>query len=169
RSPHSSTRATCCGWIHARASTWSGRSRGGPRGPGPGPGPRPRSHPPEFAVPHGLRIHYPRLLYRDYRLPQECAPMTGARPMRRPFPGRAATLVLGLAVFASASAAQEPYRQPPQVIMDILDAAPLPGVSVSPDREWLLLQDRSSMPTIADMAEPILRIAGTRINPARNL
>lgn len=94
--------------------------------------------------------------------------MTGARPMRRPFPGRAATIALGLAVFASASAAQEPYRQPPQVIVDILDAPPLPGVSVSPDREWLLLQDRSSMPTIADMAEPILRIAGTRINPARN-
>src|SRR5690606_24582682 len=52
--------------------------------------------------------------------------------------------------------------------VDILDAPPLPGVSVSPDRGWLLLEERSSMPTIADLAEPILRIAGTRINPARN-
>ncbi|HEU5209895.1 MAG TPA: prolyl oligopeptidase family serine peptidase [Longimicrobiales bacterium] len=95
--------------------------------------------------------------------------MTGARPRRRPFNGRrAASIALGLAVLASAASAQEPYRQPPQVIVDILDAPPLPGVSVSPDREWLLLQERSSMPTIEDMAEPILRIAGTRINPARN-
>ncbi|MGH7445496.1 MAG: TolB family protein, partial [Longimicrobiales bacterium] len=58
-------------------------------------------------------------------------------------------------------------RQPPQEIVDILDAPTLPRVSVSPDRESLLLSERSSMPTIAELAEPILRIAGTRINPAR--
>src|SRR5690606_16566414 len=81
---------------------------------------------------------------------------------------RAASVLAGLAVLATSAAAQEPYRQPPQVIVDILDAPALPAVTVSPDRGWLLLQDRSSMPTIADMAEPILRIAGTRINPARN-
>src|SRR5690606_38800309 len=80
---------------------------------------------------------------------------------------RAASVLAGLAVLATSAAAQEPYRQPPQVIVDILEAPSLPSVSVSPDRGWLLLQDRSSMPTIADMAEPILRIAGTRINPAR--
>jgi dipeptidyl aminopeptidase/acylaminoacyl peptidase len=94
--------------------------------------------------------------------------MAGARPLRRPLTGRVASVFLGLAVLASAAGAQEPYRQPPQVVVDILDAPPLPGVSVSPDRGWLLLEERSSMPTIADLAEPILRIAGTRINPARN-
>lgn len=98
--------------------------------------------------------------------------MTGARRMRRAFTGcSAASIALGLTVLAALVAsdvtAQEPYKLPPQSIVDILEAPPLPSVSVSPDRGWLLLQERSSMPTIADMAEPILRIAGTRINPAR--
>ncbi|MGH7444127.1 MAG: TolB family protein, partial [Longimicrobiales bacterium] len=79
----------------------------------------------------------------------------------------AASVLMGLLATASHAAAQEPYRQPPQEIVDILDAPTLPRVSVSPDRESLLLSERSSMPTIAEMAEPILRIAGTRINPAR--
>ncbi len=80
----------------------------------------------------------------------------------------AAWTLIGLAVSVVQLAAQEPYRTPPQAIVDILDAPPLPVVSVSPDRSWLLLADRSSMPSIADLAEPILRLAGTRINPARN-
>ena len=79
--------------------------------------------------------------------------------------GSAMALIL---VMAAGAAAQEPYRQPPQDIVQILEAPPLPGVSVSPDREWLLLMDRSSMPGIDELAEPILRIGGTRINPARN-
>src|SRR5438093_280971 len=33
-------------------------------------------------------------------------------------------------------AAQTPYRTPPQVIVDILDAPPLPTASTSPDRQW---------------------------------
>ena len=80
----------------------------------------------------------------------------------------AAALLAGLVLSTTPLAAQEPYRLPPQGIVDILDAPPLPGVSVSPDREWLLLSERTSMPTIAQLAEPILRIAGTRINPATN-
>ena len=61
--------------------------------------------------------------------------------------------------------AQEPYKTPPQVIVDILDAPPLPAASASPDRALLLLLEQRSMPTIAELAQPILRIAGTRINP----
>src|SRR5436309_11440426 len=66
---------------------------------------------------------------------------------------------------ATRLAAQTPYRTPPQVIVDILDAPPLPTASVSPDRQWLLLLEQRSMPTIAELAQPILRIAGSRINP----
>ncbi|HEV8264367.1 MAG TPA: prolyl oligopeptidase family serine peptidase [Gemmatimonadales bacterium] len=65
----------------------------------------------------------------------------------------------------SGLAAQQPYKVPPQVIVDILDTPPLPGASVSPDRQWLLLLEQRSMPAIAELAQPILRIAGTRINP----
>ena len=75
---------------------------------------------------------------------------------------------LTLTILALPAQSQEPYREPPQAVVDILDAPALPNVSVSPDREWLLFLDRTSMPSIAELAEPILRIAGTRINPANN-
>ena len=79
--------------------------------------------------------------------------------MRRPFAFSLAC------VLCTSLAAQEPYKVPPQVVVDILDAPPLPTASVSPDRQWLLLLEQRSMPTIAELAQPILRIAGSRINP----
>lgn len=60
------------------------------------------------------------------------------------------------------------YLTPPKVIVDILDAAPAPTVIFSPDHRLVALLDRHSMPTIAELAEPIHRIAGTRINPKTN-
>ncbi len=72
------------------------------------------------------------------------------------------------AVLAGRLSAQEPYRLPPQVVVDILDAPPPPATFVSPDRGWLLLADRAAMPTIADLSQPMLRLAGSRINPATN-
>ena len=70
-----------------------------------------------------------------------------------------------LALLSSALSAQTPYRTPPQVIVDVLDAPPLPAASISPDRQWLLLLKQRSMPTIAELAQPMLRLAGSRINP----
>ena len=60
------------------------------------------------------------------------------------------------------------YQRPPQAITDILDAQPTPGVSLSPTREYLLLIERSSYPPIEDVAAPMLRLAGLRINPDTN-
>ncbi len=60
------------------------------------------------------------------------------------------------------------YLTPPKVVVDILDAPPTPTVIVSPDHRLVALLNRRSMPTIADLAEPIHRIAGTRINPKTN-
>src|SRR5688572_32590707 len=60
------------------------------------------------------------------------------------------------------------YLMPPKVIADIMDAEPLPGVSVSPDRATLLLTHRRSMPTLAEVAAPILRLGGSRISPLSN-
>ena len=74
--------------------------------------------------------------------------------------------LLCLALLSStALSAQTPYRTPPQVIVDILDAPPLPSASISPDRQWLVLLEQRSMPTIAELAAPMLRLAGDRINP----
>lgn len=62
----------------------------------------------------------------------------------------------------------EPYKIPPKMIVDILDSPPLPDVSFSPDRNWLLLIESESMPRISDLAQPTLGLAGVRINPKNN-
>ncbi len=60
------------------------------------------------------------------------------------------------------------YQQAPQPIHDILSAAPTPLVLVSPKSDYLLVADRLQYPPIADLAQPMLRLAGLRINPATN-
>ena len=73
-----------------------------------------------------------------------------------------------MAIAAPTLAAQAGYKLPPQEIIDILDAPQAPGVEVSPDGNWLVLSHRRSMPSLADMSQPVLRIGGRRINPATN-
>ncbi len=57
------------------------------------------------------------------------------------------------------------YRRPPEDILQILDAEPLPSVSISPDRRFLLLVDRTIYPPVAELAAPLLKLAGLRVNP----
>ena len=66
------------------------------------------------------------------------------------------------------SAATTGYLQPPKVIVDILDAHPTPNVMLGPQRQVIAIMDRRSMPTVAELAEPIYRVAGARINPKTN-
>jgi dipeptidyl aminopeptidase/acylaminoacyl peptidase len=61
--------------------------------------------------------------------------------------------------------AQTPYQQPPAPIAQMLDAAPVPAVEPSPDGRWLLILDRPALPSIEEVAAPVLRLAGDRINP----
>jgi dipeptidyl aminopeptidase/acylaminoacyl peptidase len=68
----------------------------------------------------------------------------------------------------SARTAASGYLTPPQAIVDILDAAPLPTVVVSPRHDVMLLLPRRSMPSIAEVSQPMLRLAGIRINPRTN-
>lgn len=63
---------------------------------------------------------------------------------------------------------QTGYQRPAKAITDILDALQSPGVSISPTRDRMLLLDTASYPTIAELAEPMLRLAGMRINPNTN-
>ncbi|HEY0304365.1 MAG TPA: prolyl oligopeptidase family serine peptidase [Longimicrobiales bacterium] len=78
--------------------------------------------------------------------------------------GRGLLTLLFLAT-AGPLVAQDGYLKPPQVVVDILDAPSFPAVSLSPDRTRMLIIERASMPTIADLAQPMLRLAGSRINP----
>ncbi len=81
-------------------------------------------------------------------------------------------IVLGLyfllAAQAPAPAPAAGYLTPPKAITDIMDAEPLPGVSISPDRKFMVLAHRRSMPTIAEVAAPFYRLGGSRINPRTN-
>ena len=60
------------------------------------------------------------------------------------------------------------YQKAPQPISDILNARPTPLVQLSPDGKWLLAADRLANPPVSDLAQPMLRLAGLRINPATN-
>lgn len=57
------------------------------------------------------------------------------------------------------------YRSPPQPLADIVDRPLTPRVLLSPDREWMLLLERQSLPSIAELAEPELRLGGLRFSP----
>jgi|CZKD01.1.fsa_nt_gi dipeptidyl aminopeptidase/acylaminoacyl peptidase len=64
------------------------------------------------------------------------------------------------------------YQKPPQAIVDLVDTRPTPNVEVSPKdssgTQWLLIESYSGLPTVADLAQPELRLAGLRFNPRTN-
>ncbi len=63
------------------------------------------------------------------------------------------------------SLAQVSYQKPPPAVLDVLNAPVTPGVSISPARDRLLLVDRERYPSISELAQPMLGLAGIRFNP----
>ena len=80
------------------------------------------------------------------------------------------TLVIICCLFGTVMQGQDqlPYQMPPANIADLADAAPTPGVSISPDHQWIVLLQYPSYPPIAEVSQPELRIGGLRINPRNN-
>ncbi len=64
--------------------------------------------------------------------------------------------------------AQGSYKKPPKEIMDVLSSAATPSVSVSPVRDRMALLEPLRYPPISELAQPMLRLAGLRINPNTN-
>lgn len=64
--------------------------------------------------------------------------------------------------------AQEGYRTPPAPITQIIDSEPTPVIVPSRDRKLIALMGRENLPSIAAVSEPILRLAGYRLNPRTN-
>lgn len=84
---------------------------------------------------------------------------------------RIVTLLLALALVLGSSPeffAQGSYKKPPQEILDVLNAPATPTVSISPARDKIALLTPLRYPPIADLAQPMLRLAGTRVNPHTN-
>ena len=80
---------------------------------------------------------------------------------------RAAVLIL-IAALATSAVAQQGYKKPPKEVLDILSAPVTPTASISPARDTILLATGLRYPPLADLAQPMLRLAGLRINPATN-
>ena len=73
--------------------------------------------------------------------------------------------LLALVLLALAAFAQEGYRMPPPEIAALADAPLTPAPIVSPDGRWILLAEAPPLLTIADLAQPELKLAGLRFNP----
>ncbi|MEO0456117.1 MAG: prolyl oligopeptidase family serine peptidase [Cyanobacteria bacterium P01_A01_bin.114] len=61
--------------------------------------------------------------------------------------------------------AQVTWQNPPEPIASMLDTERLPAVSISPDNRWIVELERPSLPPIAQLSEPVVAIAGIKINP----
>src|SRR5215510_1417259 len=79
---------------------------------------------------------------------------------------RSASIILALFICASFCFAQQGYKKPPKEVLDILNAPVTPIASISPTRDNLILATGLRYPPLADLAQPMLRLAGRRINPA---
>jgi dipeptidyl aminopeptidase/acylaminoacyl peptidase len=77
-----------------------------------------------------------------------------------------ASFLLLTAVLAGFAA--ETYQKPPKVVLDALNAPATPTLSISPTRTHALQARAVRNPPIAELSQPMLRLAGQRINPRTN-
>lgn len=73
-----------------------------------------------------------------------------------------------LTISVSAIFAQSTYQKPPKAIEDILNAPSTPATSVSPAKDKIALLEPLRYPPISELSQPMLRLAGVRINPNTN-
>ena len=81
-----------------------------------------------------------------------------------------AALLSAPALIAQVPTASDPpkYVLPPKPIVDVFDAELLPGTISNPNHQSILLTKARAYPTIAEMSQPMLRLAGARINAKTN-
>ena len=92
----------------------------------------------------------------------------GRFQVRRMVRAALALLLLGPALAGLHAQEAVTYRKPSPALAAIVDAPVSPLAELGPDRRELLLLEQSAAPSIADLAQPELRLAGLRINPATN-
>ncbi|MGH9866090.1 MAG: S9 family peptidase, partial [Candidatus Acidiferrales bacterium] len=77
-------------------------------------------------------------------------------------------LVLAVFAFAPSLLAQSTYQKPPKEILDVLFAPAPPVAFASPQGDEILVAEPVRYPPISELARPMLRIAGVRIDPANS-
>src|SRR5262245_17701331 len=96
----------------------------------------------------------------------KCAILFSEVPMRKTNFVFAAMLLIVVTSIHFAQTGNAPrYQLPPKEVVDAFDAPPLPAAILSPTKQVLALTYRRPYPTIAEMSQPILRLAGARVNP----
>lgn len=76
--------------------------------------------------------------------------------------------VLSAGSFSGLVFGQGSYKAPPKAITDVLNAPAIPATSISPTRDKIALLVPLRYPPISELAQPMLRLAGLRINPNTN-
>src|SRR5207237_655357 len=62
----------------------------------------------------------------------------------------------------------ERYRKPPKTVLDVLNSQTTPTLTINSARTFAMQGQPVRYPPIAELAQPMLRIAGMRINPKTN-
>jgi dipeptidyl aminopeptidase/acylaminoacyl peptidase len=88
--------------------------------------------------------------------PRNQYPLALLRRLIKPF---------ALLLLAAIASAQTAYQKPPKEVEEVLNAPVTPVGSVSPTRDYMLLATGIRYPSISELAQPMLRLAGLRINP----
>ena len=86
--------------------------------------------------------------------------------MKRPLNQLLGLVVSLVSVSVTPAMAQATWQQPPEPIASMLDTPWYPGVSISPNHQWLVRLHRPSLTPLAELAQPRLQLAGLQINPA---
>ncbi len=79
-----------------------------------------------------------------------------------------ALLAAAVTLAACSLFSQQKYEKPPKEIDDVMTAPMTPNVSISPTGDYMMLEQGVRYPSIAELSEPMLRLAGLRINPRTN-
>ncbi len=74
-------------------------------------------------------------------------------------------VIAALLALVPSLTAQSTYQLPPKEVVDAFDAAPLPDAILSPSKKIIALTSRHGQPSISEISQPMLRLAGARINP----
>jgi dipeptidyl aminopeptidase/acylaminoacyl peptidase len=79
-------------------------------------------------------------------------------------------LVIPWLAFSFAGNAQDApsYQTPPKALADLVTAPLTPSVSMSAKGDRMLILEQAAAPGIAELAQPELKLAGLRLNPANN-
>lgn len=93
--------------------------------------------------------------------------------VKRYFVTSAGFLAVAMAAFlmlpgAEASDPVTQWQSPPEEWLDVLYAPQLPWVWTAPTGEYLLLADPVLYPSLSELAAPMHKLAGLRVNPALN-